>query len=139
MGRLFYVMNNYEDKAVYLQPSAVQVGLRNLCPRCGQGKLFTGLLQPAKSCMNCKLDYSFIDSGDGPAVFVILILGFIVTAMAMALQNAIQPPIWVHILIWTPVITILALWALRFTKGVMIALQFQTKAREGALSDQGSS
>ncbi len=117
----------------YMEPSSLEVGLKGCCPRCGQGRLYDGMLKPANQCLACKLDYSFIDSGDGPAVFVILIIGFIVTAMALALQTSINPPIWLQVLIWTPVILALSLWGLRFAKGVMISLQFQTKAKEGEL------
>ena len=126
---------NPVDKAIYLTPTPVQVALRNCCPRCGEGRLYDGILRPAKSCMNCGLDYAFIDSGDGPAVFVILIIGFFVTALAMTLQSALAPPLWVHMVLWIPVITILSVWALRFTKGIMIALQYQTRAREGELGE----
>lgn len=85
--------------------------------------------------MNCELDFSFVDSGDGPAVFVILIIGFVVTALAMALQSAMAPPIWVHLLLWAPVTIGLSIWGLRIAKGIMIALQYQTKAKEGELGD----
>ena len=81
--------------------------------------------------MNCDLDYSFVDSGDGPAVFVILIIGFVVTGLAMALQSAVSPPFWLHLVLWFPLVIALSLWGLRFSKGVMIALQYQTNAREG--------
>lgn len=124
-----------EDKAVYLQPSAGTVGIRNCCPRCGEGRLLTGVLTPARECANCGLDFGFVDSGDGPAVFVILIVGFLVTGLAMALQTAISPPIWVHMLLWTPLVIGLSVWGLRFAKAVMIALQYQTKAQEAELED----
>ena len=124
-------MAKTEDKAVYLQPGAFAVGARNCCPRCGEGRLFFGLLKPAEKCMNCDLDYSFVDSGDGPAVFVILIIGFVVTGLAMALQSAVSPPFWLHLVLWFPLVIALSLWGLRFSKGVMIALQYQTNAREG--------
>src|SRR5215210_7084986 len=47
------------------------------CPRCGKGALFGSAvgLVPRSHCSVCGLDYAFIDSGDGPAVFAILILG----------------------------------------------------------------
>lgn len=122
-----------KDKAIYLEPTPIQVGLRGCCPRCGEGKLFVSLLKPAKSCINCDLDYEFIDAGDGPAVFVILIIGFLVTAMAMAVQSSFAPPIWVHMLLWIPLITILSVWSLQFSKGIMIALQYKTKAEQGSL------
>ncbi len=126
-----------DDQAVYLEPTPSQVGLRGCCPRCGQGKLFASILKPAKTCMNCDLDFEFIDSGDGPAVFVILIIGFLVTAMAMALQSSYAPPIWVHMLLWIPMIIILSTWGLQFAKGIMIALQYKTKAEQGALDSLG--
>ena len=40
--------------------------------------LFDGLLKVKPACASCGLDYSFADSGDGPVVFVLLIVGFIV-------------------------------------------------------------
>ncbi len=98
-----------EDEALYLAPTPMQVGLRGCCPRCGEGKLFVSVLKPGKSCMNCELDFEFIDSGDGPAVFVILIIGFFVTALAMTLQTSYAPPIWVHMLLWIRLISILSI------------------------------
>lgn len=118
-----------------VQPSPVSVGLRNCCPNCGKGKLFQSMLTPAESCPVCGLDYGFIDAGDGPAVFVILIVGFIVTALAMLLQSVLEPPIWVHMIIWIPITMLLSLWGLRFSKGILVALQFRTSASEGQLSD----
>ena len=125
-----------KDTAIYLQPTATQVGFRNCCPRCGEGKLYQGLLKPGTHCQNCGLDYSFIDSGDGPAVFVILIIGFVVTALAMGLQVSMAPPLWLQMIIWTPVIVVLSIWGLRFSKSIMIALQYHTKAHEGVLEDE---
>ena len=92
--------------------------------------MFSGLLKPAKSCTNCRLDFGFIDAGDGPAVFVILIIGFVVTALAMIVEVNFSPPFWLHMLIWAPLILGLSIWALRVCKGVMIALQYQSDVVE---------
>ncbi|MEM7215126.1 MAG: DUF983 domain-containing protein [Pseudomonadota bacterium] len=120
----------------YLTQSLSKVGLGNCCPRCGQGKLFIGMLKPHDACIHCGLDYAFIDSGDGPAVFVILIIGFVVTAFAMALQTALSPPLWLHMLIWIPLIVILSVLGLRIAKGIMIALQYQTRAKQGEIGER---
>ena len=56
-------------------------GLRGRCPRCGEGRLFHGFLSLRPACERCGLDYGFADAGDGPAVFVILIGGFIVVIL----------------------------------------------------------
>lgn len=125
--------NQHHDKAIWPPVSPMQAGLKGACPRCGQGRLYKGMLTPAERCANCGLDYTFIDSGDGPAVFVILILGFLVLGLALAFDAALSPPIWVHVIIWIPVIVAASIWSLRFAKAYMIALQFQHSAREGEL------
>ena len=122
-----------DDSRSYPTHSVLQIGLRSVCPRCGQGRLFVGLLKPGRKCQSCHLDYGFIDSGDGPSVFVILILGFVLLGLALAVESAFNLPVWLHLLIWTPVIIGSCLWALRFGKGVMIALQYKTDAHQGSL------
>src|ERR1700692_4822261 len=103
-------------------------GLAGRCPRCGKGKLFNGYLELAPCCSQCGLDYSFADSGDGPAVFVILIAGFIVVGAALVVEMLYEPPYWVHALLWGPLILITTLWPLRAMKGLLIALQYHHKA-----------
>ena len=106
-------------------------GLSGHCPRCGKGKLFQGFLTVAPRCERCGLDYSFADAGDGPAVFVILIAGFIVAGAALVVEVLYEPPYWVHALLWGPLILITTLVPLRPVKGLMIALQYHHKAAEG--------
>ena len=106
-------------------------GLIGRCPRCGKGKLFGGFLALAPRCAHCGLDYSFADAGDGPAVFVILISGFIVAGAALVVEIVYAPPYWVHAVLWGPLILITTLWPLRAMKGLMIARQYHHKAAEG--------
>jgi uncharacterized protein (DUF983 family) len=106
-------------------------GLSCRCPRCGKGKLFHGFLTLARRCDRCGLDYSFADAGDGPAVFVILIAGFIVVGAALVVEMLYEPPYWVHALLWGPLILITTLWPLRAMKGLLIVLQYYHKAAEG--------
>jgi uncharacterized protein (DUF983 family) len=108
-------------------------GLAGRCPRCGKGRLFHGFLTLAPRCERCGLDYSFADAGDGPAIFVILIAGFIVAGAALAVEALYAPPYWVHALLWGPLILVTTLWPLRAIKGLLIALQFHHKAAEGRL------
>ena len=114
-------------------PSAVKVGLQGCCPKCGQGRLYSKLLTPANSCKACGLDYSFIDAGDGPAFFVILIISFVLMTFAVIVETNFHPPIWLHMVLWGPLIIGGSLWGLRFSKGFMIAMQYQTAAGEGRL------
>jgi len=126
-----------QDKPVCMAPTPLQVGIGSCCSRCGKGRLYISILKPAQGCTNCGLDYSFIDSGDGPAVFVILIIGFLVTALAMVVQTAFAIPIWVHMILWIPLVTLSSVWGLQVTKSIMIALQYKTKAEQGELDGSG--
>jgi uncharacterized protein (DUF983 family) len=106
-------------------------GFKCRCPRCGKGRLFDGFLALRPACETCGLDYGFADSGDGPAVFVILFSGFVVVFAALLVEVMYQPPFWLHALLWGPLILLTTLAPLRPVKGLMIALQYHHKAAEG--------
>jgi uncharacterized protein (DUF983 family) len=105
--------------------SPIRAALGCRCPRCGQGRLFTGLLDVRGACEVCGLDLSGQDAGDGPAVFVILFLGLIVVALAALVEIKFSPPIWIHLVLWTPFIILGAIAMLRPLKAGLIALQYR--------------
>jgi uncharacterized protein (DUF983 family) len=121
------------DEAHYPPVDPASVGLRGRCPRCGEGKLFDGFLAVRPACGVCGLDNGFADAGDGPAVFVIMIIGFIVVGLALWLEVNYSPALWVHLLLWIPLATVLSLALLRSLKGLMIALQYRNSAAEGQI------
>jgi uncharacterized protein (DUF983 family) len=112
-------------------PQSIVTGLAGRCPRCRKGSLFTGFLAVGEKCDACGLDYSFADAGDGPAVFVILISGFIVVGAALIVEVIYQPPFWLHALLWGPLILLVTLLPLRLLKGLLIVLQYHHDAAEG--------
>ena len=112
---------------------AISTGLAGRCPRCGTGHLFKGFLTVAPRCDHCGLDFAFADSGDGPAVFVTLAVGTIVVGLALILDIAYEPPIWVHLVISLPLAVILCLAVLRPAKGILVALQYRNQAEQGRL------
>ena len=114
--------------------ATILAGVLGRCPSCHRGKLYDGYLALAPRCDVCGLDYRFADSGDGPAVFVILVTGFIVVGLALIVEILYSPPYWVHAALWGPLAIILPLVLLRSFKGVLIALQFRHKAEEGKLA-----
>jgi uncharacterized protein (DUF983 family) len=118
-------------------PLPIARGLRCRCPRCGEGKLFAGFLGLRPRCEHCGLDFSFADAGDGPAVFVILIGGFIVVFAALITEILYQPPYWLHAMLWLPLVLLVTLAPLRPIKGLLIALQYHHKAAEGRLERRG--
>ena len=109
------------NDAVGLQ-GVVLRGLACRCPRCGRGRLFDGFLTVRLHCDACGLDNSFIDAGDGPAVFVILLAGAVVVALALIVEILYQPPFWLHAVLWLPLILLATLLPLRAVKGLLIAL-----------------
>ena len=88
-------------------------------------------MTPRPRCEACGLDYGFADAGDGPAVFIMFLAGFIVVGAALIVEALYHPPYWVHAVLWLPLILIVTLGPLRPMKGLMIALQYHHKAEEG--------
>jgi uncharacterized protein (DUF983 family) len=113
----------------------VLAGLACRCPACGQGALFDGYLSVSRRCQACGMDLSAADSGDGPAVFIVLVVGVLVCFSALFTEIAFHPPVWVHLVIWLPLAAILVLALLRPFKGVMLALQFHHRASEAGHDD----
>jgi uncharacterized protein (DUF983 family) len=108
-------------------------GLLGRCPRCGQGNAFAGFLDLREKCDHCGLDFGFADAGDGPAVFVCLIGGFLVLGAALWTEIVYEPPFWVHLALFMPLTIIVCGGLLRPMKGLLIALQFRNKAEQGRL------
>jgi uncharacterized protein (DUF983 family) len=116
--------------------AAILTGLKARCPRCGQGPLFRSGLVLRDDCPHCGLSYAFADSGDGPAVFAIFILGFAVLGAALLVEFRIGPPVWVHVVLWGVLTPLLAFVLLRSLKGVLIALQYKHQAGEARADDR---
>lgn len=116
------------------QTSALAAGLKARCPRCGQGTLFRSGLVLRDTCERCGLSFGFADSGDGPAVFGILILGILVLGGALILEFKVGPPVAVHVMVWGGLTPLVAFFLLRVLKATLIALQFKHRAEEGRLA-----
>ena len=114
----------------YPVQSLVRTGLTCRCPRCGRGRLFAGVLTLAATCPVCGLDYGRSDPGDGPAAFVILLLGAIVALLAVLTELWFAPALWLHAVLWPPIILGGAVLLLRPMKATLIALQFRHRAGE---------
>jgi uncharacterized protein (DUF983 family) len=113
------------------EPSPLQVALRGACPRCGNRTLFSGIATFAPRCRACALDFTDFNVGDGPAAFLILIVGGLIVGLAIALELSFSPPFWVHLLLWVPLATVAVLLSLRVAKAVLLALEYRHRAREG--------
>jgi uncharacterized protein (DUF983 family) len=120
-------------------PTVTESALRGIackCPRCGKGSIYSGFLTLRPACEACGLDFAFMDSGDGPAIFIIMIAGAIVVGAALIVEVKYQPPFWLHAALWLPLILATTLLPLRSMKSLLIALQYHHKAAPGRLIDR---
>jgi len=114
----------------------MQAALKGLCPRCGAKTLFAGIASFAPHCRACGLDFAGFNVGDGPAAFLIFIVGGLITGLAIWVELAFEPPFWVHILLWFPLTALLVVGLLRLAKGLLLALEYKNRAREGRIVDE---
>lgn len=112
------------------QPRMGEAALFGLCPRCGARTLFGGLAKFADHCRACSLDFTKFNVGDGPAAFLILIIGAFVVGLAMWLQLSYEPPFWVHALLWIPLTTGLVIYGLRVAKAALVFAEYRNHAGE---------
>ncbi|MFN7030745.1 MAG: DUF983 domain-containing protein [Sphingopyxis sp.] len=118
------------------QPPVWRAALFGLCPECGAKTLFDGPVQFHAKCDACGLDYSRYNVGDGPAAFLTLIIGALLVVVALTLDAAVQPPLWVHVLLWVPLTAAAVVYGLRVAKGALLASEHQRQAAEGRKVDE---
>ena len=111
-------------------PSLAAASIKGLCPRCGARTLFAGPTRFAPNCGACGLDFSAYNVGDGPAAFLILIVGALVAVGAILLDQALSPAWWIHI-IWLPITATLTIYGLRFGKAALLYQEHKHRAGEG--------
>jgi uncharacterized protein (DUF983 family) len=117
------------------QLSPAQSGITGACPRCGASTLFAGPIKFAERCPACGLDYSAFNVGDGPVVFLTMGIGALITVLAVTVDLAFEPGLLVHALLWIPLATLLVVVSLRFAKGLLLALEYRNRAREGRIEE----
>jgi len=103
------------------------------CPQCGQGDLYKpGFLNLSlcDECASCKFALAKNDSADGPAVFLIFILGALLVPLALYLDSVMTIPLWLHAIIWTVLALGITLGLLRPLKAYVIGLQLKHRASD---------
>ncbi|MDV3257184.1 MAG: DUF983 domain-containing protein [Sphingomonas sp.] len=114
-------------------PSLAAASFQGLCPACGARTLFSGAARFSPACASCGLDFQGYNVGDGPAAFLILIVGAIVAGGAILLDQLVSPPWWLH-LVWLPIGAALTLYGLRVGKAALLYQEHRHHAREGKRS-----
>jgi uncharacterized protein (DUF983 family) len=105
------------------------------CPRCRARTLFDGVISFAPQCRSCGLDFSRFNVGDGPAAFLTMVIGALVSGLAIWLQLRAEPPFWVHIVLWVPLTTFAVIAGLRYSKAKLLAAEYRRKAGEARRRD----
>ena len=100
-------------------------GLKCVCPHCGQGSLYKGILAFNDRCKHCEVPFDITGSGDGPAFFVMFTIAILITPPVLATQIILDPPVWVQTLIWGPVILAGSIGLLRLFKATLFALEMR--------------
>lgn len=113
--------------------SPFKTGIRGLCPRCQQGRIFEGYLKVAPACNVCGLDYSFTDTADGPAFFAMSIVAPLSLLMVLVLELSFTPPWWVHLLTTLPATALACVFFLRPLKGWLLSSEYVHGIRDGNL------
>lgn len=112
----------------------IRAGLLCRCPHCAKGALFSGFLKVKETCSVCGYDLASIETGDGPATFIMQITGFLVGFSALMVEIRWHPPIWLHLIVWIPLAAGLSLGLMRPGKGLMTALQYRSRREGGSRS-----
>lgn len=117
------------------QPGIAAAALFGLCPRCGAKGMVAGAAKFAPACKTCGLDYSGFNVGDGPAAFLTMVIGALVVGLAFWLEVSLHPPLWVHAVLWIPLVLAATLWGLRVSKGALLAAEYRRRASEASGGD----
>lgn len=99
-------------------------GLRGQCPACGKGRLYERYLKVKDQCSDCGEALHHHRADDAPPYFTIFIAGHLIVPLLMAMELAMKPPIWLHLLIWLPLTALICLALLPPVKGAIVGLQW---------------
>lgn len=124
-----YTDGNAAASAVSAKPSrdvwqAMMRGLMCRCPACGEGRVFGRYLKVEYACKACGEELHHHRADDAPPYFTVLILGHIIVSVVLAVEIAWTPPLWVHMALWIPLTSALALAMLPPIKGALVGLQW---------------
>lgn len=99
-------------------------GAKGQCPACGDKSLFAKYLKVREKCPNCGLHLGGHQADDAPPYFTIFIVGHIIVPVALLVERAYMPPLWVHFLIFTVLSVVVAMASLPVVKGAVVGLQW---------------
>jgi len=110
------------------KPSLIYI-LKNLsCPQCGKQSAFQSFLKLKEKC-ECGLNLSNIDIGDGPSFFAMFFLNIFIILIAILVEIKFSPPLWIHLVLWGPLIILLSVLLIRYLKVLFLFLNFKYRSK----------
>lgn len=104
--------------------AAMRRGFRRACPKCGEGRLFTGYLTPRPVCGHCGVDTGQIYTADIAPYFTILIVGHLIVPALLVSEQLAHPDMWLQAAIWPTLALLLTLWFLPRVKGCIMGVMW---------------
>lgn len=112
--------------------TAVKRGLGNHCPYCGVGRVFAGYLKLVPECSHCHAPLGRLRADDAPPYFTIFLVGHVLVPPVFWIEKAYEPPMWLHMVVWLPLFTILCMLLLRPIKGGVVGWMSTLGMDQGA-------
>lgn len=106
---------------------ALARGFGRRCPNCGKGRIFRGYTTVQDTCPACGEELHHHRADDLPPYLTIMLVGHIVVPAVLMLEQFSEPALWVHYILWLPLVSLLCLWFLPRMKGATIALQWANR------------
>jgi uncharacterized protein (DUF983 family) len=104
---------------------AARRGFAMRCPHCGEGEMFHAYLKVSEACPKCGEELHHQRADDAPPYVTIFIVGHVVAAMLMVADGHYpELPMWIHMVVWPLVATLMSLWLLPRIKGALIGYQW---------------
>ncbi len=107
---------------------ALTRGFRRMCPRCGQGRLFSGYLTVPEACSSCGLVFEPLRADDAPAYFTIFIVGHVIVTALLMVEKLEHPDPWIQFAIWIPLAIVMTFGLLPFVKGAVMGVIYASHA-----------
>lgn len=109
-------------------------GVRNRCPHCGEGRIFDGYLKVVRECSVCHTPLGELRADDAPPYFTIFLVGHLLVPFVFWIERAYQPPMWLHMVAWLPLFTLLSMAVLRPIKGATVGWMYRLGVNEEAVA-----
>ena len=112
--------------------------IRHRCPRCGEGAVYAGYLKVVDRCAVCGLALAANDSADGPAVFLLFVIGFVALPLAFWINALFDLPGWAFMGIACLLIVGMTLLLLPPAKALVLGLQYRHRPEDFEVDRNGA-